>query len=50
MEILNQKKVGPENDVSDMTTKKNPNSTPGIYFTAVKLSQCRMIAYNRRVE
>ena len=29
-------------------TRGKPNSTSGIYFTAVKVAQCRQVATNRR--
>ena len=36
MEILNKNKVILENDVSDMTTMDNPNSTTGIFSLFLK--------------
>ena len=46
MMILQQKKVKLEND--DANTRRNPNSTSGIYLTVAKLAQCRQVAANRR--
>ena len=37
-----------ENNVSDMTTRNNPNSASVIYLTNIKVAQCRMLAENRR--
>ena len=48
MGILKKKKVILSNYDNDITTRKNHNSTSGIYLTAVKVAQCRMIAENRR--
>ena len=45
MMILHQKKAILENDV---TTRRNPDSSSGIYLTSAKVAQCRMVAYNRR--
>ena len=39
MMILQQKKVKLANE--DVNTRRNPNSTLGIYLTATKVSQCR---------
>ena len=44
--ILKQKKVKLENE--DANTRRNPDSTSGIYLTAVKVAQCRQVAKNRR--
>ena len=46
MMILKHKKVKLENE--DSVTSRNPDSTPGIYLTAVKLAQFRQVAKNRR--
>ena len=46
MMILKQNKVKLENE--DTTTRRNPDSTSGIYLTAVKVAQCRHVAENRR--
>ena len=43
--ILQQKKVKLAND--DANTRRNPNSTSGIYLTADKVAQCRQVAANR---
>ena len=48
MEILNKNKVILENDVSDMTTMDNPNSTTGIYLAFTKVVQGRFMDENRR--
>ena len=48
MEILNQKKARLANYDNDISTRKNPNPTSGIYLTAAKLAQCIMVAENRR--
>ena len=48
MKILNKKKVILENDVSDMTTRKNTDPNSGIYPTAVKLAQCIILAETRK--
>ena len=45
MEILQKKKVIVENDIFN---RKNSDSIPGIYFTAAKVAQCRLLANNRR--
>ena len=44
--ILKQKKVKLEND--DSNTRRNPNSTSGIYLTAAKVAQFRQVDVNRR--
>ena len=46
MMILEKVKVKLANE--DANTRRNPNSTSGIYLTAVKLSQYRMVAENIR--
>ena len=46
MIILNKRKVKLENE--EANTRRNPNSTSGIYLTAVKVAQCRQVAKNRR--
>ena len=46
MMIIKQKKVKLENE--DANTRRNLNSISGIYLTAVKVSQCRQVAVNRR--
>ena len=46
MMILQQKKVKIENE--DANTRRNPNSTLGIYLIAAKVSQCIQVAVNRR--
>ena len=48
MEILKQKKMILENDVSNITTRKNPDLTSGIYPTASKVSQYLIVAVNIR--
>ena len=48
IEILKQNKARLKNDVRNMTTNMNSNSTPGIYLTAIKVSQYIMVAENRR--
>ena len=48
MDILNQNNAGLENDVINMTTRKNPDSTSGMYLVAVKVSQYRMVDGNIR--
>ena len=47
-EMKIQKKVILVNDVINMTTGNNPDPTSGIYLTAVKVSQFRMVAESRR--
>ena len=44
--ILKQKKVKLANE--DASTRRNPNSTSGIYLTAARLGKCRQVAANRR--
>ena len=44
--VLKQKKVKLVNE--DTITRRNPDSTLGIYLTAVKVAQCRQVAENRR--
>ena len=44
--ILKKKKVKMANE--DANTRRNPNSTSGIYLTAVKVAQCRQVDVNRR--
>ena len=44
--ILNQEKVKLANE--DANTRRNPNSTSGIYLTAAKVAHCRKVAVNRR--
>ena len=46
MMILKKRKVKLANE--DVNTGRNPDSTSGIYLTAVKLAQCRQVATNRR--
>ena len=46
MMILKKKKVNLAN--KDVNTSRNHNSTSVIYFTAVKVSQCRQVAANRK--
>ena len=46
MMILQQKKVKLANE--DANTRRNPNSTSGIYLTADKMFQCRQVDVNRR--
>ena len=46
MMILKKKKVKLENQ--DTTTRKNPESPSVIFLTAVKVSQCRQVADNKR--
>ena len=48
MGILKQNKVILENFDIDTTTSKNLNLNSGIYLTAEKLLQCRILAKNRR--
>ena len=48
IEILKQNKTRLKNDVRNMTTNMNSDSTPGIYLTAIKVSQYIMVAENRR--
>ena len=48
IEILKQNKARLKNDVRNMTTNMNSDSTPGIYLTAIKVSQYIMVAENRR--
>ena len=47
-DILKQKKMGLENDVSDTTTRENPYLNSYIYLTSVKVSKLRMVDENRR--
>ena len=44
MMILNQNKARLLNGV---TSRKNPDSSPGIYPTPAKLAQCRLVDDNR---
>ena len=46
MIILKEKKAKLSNE--DANTRRNPDSTSGIYLIAVKLAQCRQVAANRR--
>ena len=46
--ILNKNKLILENDVSNMTTRMNPDPIPGIYLTSFKVSQFIMVDDNRR--
>ena len=46
MMILNKRKVKLEN--KDASTRRDHNSTSGIYLTAVKVAQCRQVDANRR--
>ena len=46
MMILQQKKVKLENE--DANTRRNPNSTLGIYLTNAKVAQCRQVGVNMR--
>ena len=46
MMIIKQKKVKLANE--DANTRRNPDSTSGIYLTAAKVAQCRQVAVNRR--
>ena len=46
MMMLQEKKVKLEND--DANTRRNPNSTSGIYLTTAKVAQCRQVATNKR--
>ena len=46
MMILNQNEAKLANE--DTTTISNPGSTSGIYFTAVKVVQCRQVEANMR--
>ena len=48
MEILKQNKVRLVNYDRKITTGKNYHSTSGIYLTAAKLAQYRMVVENRR--
>ena len=48
IEILKQNKARLKNDVRNITTNMNSDSTPGIYLTAIKVSQYIMVAENRR--
>ena len=43
--MLQQNKMNLNNDV---TTRKNPDSSPGIYLTAAKVAQYRLVAENKR--
>ena len=43
--MLNQKKV---RLVNDETSMRNPDSSSGIYLTAAKVSQFRLVAENRK--
>ena len=43
--ILKKRKVKLANE--DASTRRNPNSTSGIYLTALKVSQYRQVAANR---
>ena len=45
MMVLHQKKVKLSNE--DAKTRRNPNSSSGIYHTAAKVAQCRQVAANR---
>ena len=44
MMILNKNKVRLINDV---TPRRNPDSSSGIYITADKVAQCRLVTDNR---
>ena len=44
--ILKKRKVKLANEDAD--TRRNPNSTSGIYLIAVKVAQCIQVATNRR--
>ena len=46
MMILKNRKIKLENE--DDNHKRKPNSTSGIYLTAVKVEKCRQVAANRR--
>ena len=46
MMIHKKKKVKLANE--DSNTRRNPDSTSGIYLTAVKVAQYRQVAANRR--
>ena len=46
MIIPKYKKVKLENE--DAATRRNPDSTLGIYLTALKMAQCKQVADNRR--
>ena len=46
MMILKKKKLKMVNE--DANNSRNPNSTLGIYITAVKVAQCRQVAANSR--
>ena len=46
MMILKKNKVKLENE--DTITRRNPDSTSGIYLIHVNLFQCRQVAENRR--
>ena len=48
MDILKQNKVRLENYVSGVNTRKTPDSISGIYITAVKFLQYRMVDGNSR--
>ena len=48
MDILKQKKVRLENDVRNITTRRNPDLNSGIYLTAVKVVIFSMVDDNRR--
>ena len=48
IEILKQKMLSLESDVRDMTTMIDPDLTPGIYLTAVKVEKLRMVADIRK--
>ena len=43
MMILKKRKAKLANE--DAITRRNPNSTSGIYLTAVKVAQCRQVAH-----
>ena len=46
MIILKENKVKLENE--DTTTRRNPDSTSGIYLTNVMVEQCRQVDDKRR--
>ena len=46
MIILNKKKVKLAKE--DANNRRKPDSSSGIYLTAVKLTKCRQVAVNRR--
>ena len=48
MKITKKKKLRLENDINDMITRKNPDSTWGIYLAVVKVAKYIMVAGNRR--